>query len=335
MSSSFIHSSMTEENRPLEYALRPRALSSFCGQPEVIEKLKVFIGAAKKRGEALGHALFHGPPGLGKTSLAHMIAHEMESNITVTSGPLIDKPSDLAGILTNLKAKDILFIDEIHRLPSSVEEYLYPAMEDFSIDLLLDSGPQSRSVQIKLEPFTLIGATTRMGLLTSPMRSRFPFTCRLNYYTPSAIKEILARSSSLLNLEITEEAFEEIAQRCRGTPRIANNLLKWVRDYGEMRSQLPIQRLAASEALDLLQIDAKGLDEIDKRMLSYIVHQHGGGPVGINAIAAAIAEEASSLEEVNEPFLIMMGFLKRSPRGREATPLGTQHIHQYHLKEAP
>ncbi|NGX51546.1 MAG: Holliday junction ATP-dependent DNA helicase RuvB [Chlamydiae bacterium] len=322
----FVQSSWEKRDPKLEVTLRPNSLSEFIGQRAVHEKLDVFVGAAKKRSEALGHSLFYGPPGLGKTTLAHIIASEMGSNLIVTSGPAIDKPADLAGILTNLKDGDILFIDEIHRLNRTVEEYLYPAMEDFTLDLLLDSGPQARSVQVKLNQFTLIGATTRMGLLSSPLRSRFPFTCRLDYYEPEMISEILSRSSSILEVDINHESILEIAKRSRGTPRVANNLLRWVRDYAQMRTDSRLDKISTRTALEMLDIDFRGLDEMDKRILRHIIDHHEGGPVGITTIAVALGEEATTLEEVNEPFLIMQGFIKRTQRGREVTTLAYQHL---------
>lgn len=322
----FIQSSWTKRDQKLESKLRPSLLSEFVGQPAIHEKLDVFIGAAKKRGEALGHSLFYGPPGLGKTTLAHIIAEEMGTNLVITSGPCIDKPADLAGILTNLKEKDILFIDEIHRLNRTVEEYLYPAMEDFTLDLLLDSGPQARSVQVKLNRFTLIGATTRMGLLSSPLLSRFEFNCRLDYYAPEFLSKILSRSSSILDVNINEESIAEIAKRSRGTPRIANNLLKWVRDYAQMRTDGKLDKISTRTALEMLDIDFRGLNEMDKRMLEHIIDHHEGGPVGIGTLAAALGEESSTLEEVHEPFLMMQGFIKRTQRGREVTKLAYQHL---------
>ena len=322
----FVESSCTKRDQKLELKLRPESLSEFVGQPSVIEKLEVFVGAAKKRGEALGHSLFYGPPGLGKTTLAHIVAKEMDADIIVTSGPSIEKPADLAGILTNLKEGDILFIDEIHRLSRSVEEYLYPAMEDFTLDLMLDSGPQARSVQVKLNPFTLIGATTRMGSLSAPLRSRFGFTCRLDYYPSELVANILSRSSSILSVDINNESIFEIAKRARGTPRIANNLLKWVRDYAQMRTDSKLDKISTRTALEMLDIDFRGLDEMDKRMLEHIINHHDGGPVGIGTIAAALGEDSSTLEEVNEPFLIMQGLIRRTQRGREVTKLAYQHL---------
>lgn len=322
----FVQSSWAKRDQKLEFKLRPCSLDGFVGQAAIREKLDVFLGAAKKRGEPLGHSLFYGPPGLGKTTLAHIVAKEMGSNLVIASGPAIEKPADLAGILTNLKEGDILFIDEIHRLNRSVEEYLYPAMEDFTLDLMLDSGPQARSVQVKLNNFTLVGATTRMGLLSAPLRSRFGFNCRLDYYTPDLISKILARSSSILNVNINEESILEIARRSRGTPRIANNLLKWVRDYAQMRTDNRLDKVSTRTALEMLDIDFRGLDEMDKRMLEHIIDHHEGGPVGIGTIAAALGEEATTLEEVHEPFLIMQGFIRRTQRGREVTRLAYEHL---------
>ena len=322
----FIQSSWEKKDSKLELTLRPSSLGEFIGQPSVIEKLKVFVGAAKKRGEALGHALFCGPPGLGKTTLACILASEMGTDLIIVSGPVIEKPADLAGILTNLKDGDILFIDEIHRLNRTVEEYLYPAMEDFKLDLLLDSGPQARSVQVSLNKFTLVGATTRMGFLSAPLRSRFGFNCRLDYYPSDFVAEILFRSSSILSIDINDESILEIARRSRGTPRIANNLLKWVRDYAQMRSDNKLDKVTTRSALEMIDIDYRGLDEMDKRMLQHIIDHHQGGPVGIGTIAAALGEESTTLEEVHEPFLIMQGFIKRTQRGREVTKLAYQHL---------
>lgn len=326
MSESFIQSSWTKPDDTFEVPLRPQSLNDFLGQHQVRERLDVFIGAAKQRQEALGHSLFYGPPGLGKTTLANIIAKTMGTNLVVTSGPVIEKAGDLAGLLTNLKQGDVLFIDEIHRLNRNIEEYLYPAMEDFSLDLLIDSGPSARSVQVKLNPFTLVGATTRIGLLSSPMRSRFSFTCRLDYYESEVLQQILLRSSKILNISIDEEGSYEIAHRSRGTPRIANNLLRWVRDYAQMRARNKIDKQTAQAALEMLSIDHKGLDEMDKKILSVIIDHYEGGPVGVNTISVAIGEEPTTLSEVYEPYLIMQGFLKRTPRGREATALAYQHL---------
>lgn len=322
----FVQSSWEKKDTKLEVTLRPSSLDEFIGQVGAIEKLKVFVGAAKKRGDTLGHTLFHGPPGLGKTTLGYILASEMGTDLVIASGPAIEKPADLAGILTNLKRGDILFIDEIHRLNRTVEEYLYPAMEDFKLDLMLDSGPQARSVQVTLNPFTLVGATTRLGLLSGPLRSRFGLTCRLDYYPSDFVATILSRSSSILGVNINEESILEIARRARGTPRIANNLLKWVRDYAQMRSDNKLDKITTRTALEMLDIDFRGLDEMDKRMLQHIIDHHEGGPVGIGTIAAALGEESSTLEEVHEPFLMMQGFIKRTQRGREVTKLAYQHL---------
>lgn len=323
---SFIESTLVKEDPTFEVPLRPQSLEEFCGQDEVRERLEVFIGAAKKRQEALGHCLLSGPPGLGKTTLANIIAKSMETSLVVTSGPMLEKPGDLAGILTNLKEGDILFIDEVHRLNRVVEEYLYPAMEDYVLDLMIDSGPHARSVQVKLNKFTLVGATTRAGLLTAPMRSRFAFTCRLDYYTPEVLKKILNRSSYILKLDIDDEGLMEIARRSRGTPRITNHLLRWVRDYAQMRAGNKINRDVVLRALKMLAIDEKGLDEMDKKILSIIIEHYNGGPVGLNTLSLAIGEEAQTIEEVYEPFLILQGFIKRTPRGRVATALAYEHL---------
>ncbi len=290
------------------------------------QRLSILIQAAQGRDESLGHCLFSGPPGLGKTTLAHIIAKTMGGQLTVASGPSIEKAGDLAGLLTNLKAKDVLFIDEIHRLPKVAEEYLYPAMEDFSLDLMIDSGPNARSVQVKLNPFTLIGATTRSGLLSAPMRSRFLNHLRLDYYDNATLVHIIQRSASLLKIFIQKDAAEKIAQRSRGTPRIANNLLRWVRDCAQIAKQSTIDIPMTVHALELLAIDDLGLDEVDKKILKIIMDHHAGGPVGLGTIAIAIGEEPHTLEEVHEPFLILQGFLKRTPRGRQVTEKAYQHL---------
>lgn len=326
MSQPFIESTWTREDETFEVPLRPQSLKDFMGQEHLRERLEVYIGAAKQRKEALGHCLFSGPPGLGKTTLANIIAKSMGTHLVVTSGPTIEKAGDLAGILTNLNQGDILFIDEIHRLNRSIEEYLYPAMEDFALDLLIDSGPSARSVQVKLKPFTLVGATTRSGLLSGPMRSRFPFTCRLDYYEPHVLEKILLRSSKILNIPIDKEGALEVAERSRGTPRIANNLLRWVRDYSQMKTQNKVDKNTVRAALKMLAIDDKGLDEMDKKILEILIDHYQGGPVGISTLAVAIGEEPDTLSEVYEPYLIMQGFLKRTPRGREATALAYQHL---------
>lgn len=325
-SQNYIESSLEQEDLTFEVPLRPQSLMEFIGQDSLRDRLTVLIEAAKQRNESLGHCLFSGPPGLGKTTLANILAKAMGTNIIVTSGPVIEKPGDLAGILTNLKEGDVLFIDEIHRLNRSVEEYLYPAMEDFVLDLMIDSGPSARSVQVKLNKFTLAGATTRTGLLSSPLRSRFVLSCRLEYYDPDTLVVILQRTGRILNLNLSREAALEIARRSRGTPRIANNLLRWVRDYSQTRANNKIDLGVVKKALEMLAIDDKGLDEMDIKILETMIHYYKGGPVGINTIAVAIGEEASTVEEVYEPFLIMQGFLKRTPRGREVTSLAYQHL---------
>lgn len=326
MTHSFIESTLAKQDAAFEIPLRPQSLSDFQGQDQIKERLEVLIIAAKQRGDTLGHCLFTGPPGLGKTTLASILSKAMGTNLIPTSGPMIEKPGDLAGVLTNLKKGDILFIDELHRLSKTVEEYLYSAMEDFKLDLMIDSGPNARTVQVKLNPFTLAGATTRAGLLSAPLRSRFQFNCRLDYYTPEILEGILIRTASLLKLQMDKDSGREIACRSRGTPRIANNLLRWVRDYAQVRGSGQLTKKMANEALNMLDIDEIGLEEMDKRILKVMIEQFNGGPVGINTIAVAVGEEAHTIEEVYEPFLIMQGFLKRTPRGREVTPLGFAHM---------
>jgi len=326
MSKSFIESSLVEQDLPFEVPLRPQSLDDFVGQDAIRDRLEVLIGAAKQRGESLGHCLFSGPPGLGKTTLANILAKAMGSSLVVTSGPVIEKAGDLAGVLTSLKRGDVLFIDEIHRLNRTVEEYLYQAMEDFALDLMIDNGPHARSVQVKLNPFTLAGATTRMGLLSEPLRTRFSFISRLDYYDPSMLEKIIQRTARILHVNLDTEAALEIARRSRGTPRVANHLLRWVRDFAQMRTNNQIDRNVVNQALKMLSIDEKGLDEMDIRMLEVMIEHHQGGPVGINAIAASIGEEPCTIEEVYEPYLIMQGFLKRTPRGREVTPFGYRHL---------
>lgn len=326
MSKSFIESTLVDQDLPFEIPLRPQSLNDFVGQDAIRDRLEVLIGAAKQRGEPLGHCLFSGPPGLGKTTLANILAKAMGTNLVVTSGPVIEKAGDLAGILTSLTEGDVLFIDEIHRLNRSVEEYLYQAMEDFSLDLMIDNGPNARSIQVKLNRFTLTGATTRLGLLSEPLRSRFSFTCRLDYYDPPTLEKIILRTARILNVNLNGDSALEIARRSRGTPRIANHLLRWVRDFAQMRANNQVDLDVVDRALRMLSIDEKGLDEMDKKMLEVMIDHYQGGPVGLNAIAACVGEEPHTIEEVYEPYLIMQGFLKRTPRGREVTSLGYQHL---------
>ncbi len=312
--------------REFEKALRPLSFDDFTGQHKVVENIKVFVQAAKQRSEALDHVLLHGPPGLGKTTLSHIVANELGSHIKISSGPVLDKPSDLAGLLTNLEPNDVLFIDEIHRLNPVVEEYLYSAMEDFRIDILLDSGPNARSVQITLNPFTLIGATTRAGLLTSPLRARFGINARLEYYDAGLLSRIVNRSAAILNTAIDADAAFEIARRSRGTPRIANNLLRRTRDFAQIKGNGTIDKAIAQIALKALDVDENGLDEMDNRILSTIIEKFKGGPVGITTIATAVGEEAETIEEVYEPFLIQEGYIKRTSRGRETTERAYKHL---------
>jgi Holliday junction DNA helicase RuvB len=319
-------SEQTPVEKEIERALRPLSFEDFAGQDKIVENLKVFVGAAKQREEPLDHVLLHGPPGLGKTTLSNIIANELKSEIKITSGPVLEKPGDLAGLLTNLAANDVLFIDEIHRLNPVVEEYLYSAMEDFRIDIMLDSGPNARSIQITLNPFTLIGATTRAGLLTSPLRARFGINARLEYYDAKLLTSIVKRSSGLLNTPIEEEGAFEIARRSRGTPRIANNLLRRTRDFAQIKGKGIITVEIAKIALAALDVDQNGLDDMDNRILSAIIDKFKGGPVGLTTIATAVGEEAETIEEVYEPFLIQEGYIKRTSRGREATDLAYKHL---------
>ncbi|WET04571.1 Holliday junction branch migration DNA helicase RuvB [Flavobacterium sp. YJ01] len=314
------------EELDLEKRLRPLSFDDFAGQDQVLENLKVFVAAANQRGEALDHALFHGPPGLGKTTLANILANELEVGIKITSGPVLDKPGDLAGLLTNLDERDVLFIDEIHRLSPVVEEYLYSAMEDFKIDIMIESGPNARTVQINLNPFTLIGATTRSGLLTAPMRARFGISSRLQYYTTELLTTIVERSASILKTPIDLEAAIEIAGRSRGTPRIANALLRRVRDFAQIKGNGRIDLEISRYALKALNVDAHGLDEMDNKILLTIINKFKGGPVGLSTLATAVSESSETIEEVYEPFLIQEGFIMRTPRGREVTDKAYKHL---------
>lgn len=313
-------------DKELDKVLRPKSFDDFTGQGQVLENLEVFVKAAKLRSEALDHVLFHGPPGLGKTTLAYIIANEMGVSMKTTSGPVLDKPADLAGLLTNLEPNDVLFIDEIHRLSPIVEEYLYSAMEDYCIDLVIDTGPNARSVQIKLNPFTLVGATTRSGLLTAPLRARFGINARLQYYDAKTLTNIVERSSELLRIEIKEDAAYEIARRSRGTPRIANALLRRVRDFAQIKGDGTIEINITKTALNALNVDTLGLDEMDNKILTTMMDKFNGGPVGLTTIATAVGEDAGTIEEVYEPFLIQEGFLTRTPRGRQLTELTYKHL---------
>ncbi len=323
-----IRQERTQGDRDFEKALRPVRFNDFAGQEGIISNLKVFVAAARKRGEALDHTLFYGPPGLGKTTLSSIIANEMGVGFKVTSGPVLDKPGDLAGLLTSLEENDVLFIDEIHRLSPIVEEYLYSAMEDYRIDIMIDKGPGARSVQLTLAPFTLIGATTRSGLLTAPLRARFGINCHLEYYDHEVLEGIIKRSARLLNVPIDDDAAREIALRSRGTPRVANSLLRRVRDFAQVKGSGKIDTDIARYALKALNIDTYGLDEVDHKLLTTIIDKFGGGPVGLSTLAAALNEDAGTIEEVYEPFLIKEGFIKRTPRGRVATDLAFTHLHR-------
>lgn len=323
-----IHSNLNfqDTERDFENSLRPLTFNGFKGQSKVVENLKVFVSAARLRSESLDHVLLHGPPGLGKTTLANIIANELGVGFKVTSGPVLDKPGDLAGLLTSLEPKDLLFIDEIHRLSPIVEEYLYSAMEDYRIDILIDKGPSARSIQIDLSPFTLLGATTRSGLLTSPLRARFGINMHLEYYDIDTLKGIVIRSSDILNVECDEDAAYEIASRSRGTPRVANSLLRRVRDFAQVKGNGKIDKAISTYALEALNIDKFGLDEVDNKILLTIIDKFNGGPVGISTIATAVSDDIGTIEEVYEPFLIKEGFIKRTPRGREVTDLAYRHL---------
>jgi Holliday junction DNA helicase RuvB len=319
---------LNDKEQEFENALRPLSFKSFSGQDKIVENLKIFVQAARMRKEALDHVLLHGPPGLGKTTLSSIIANELNVGFKLTSGPVLDKPGDLAGVLTSLEKNDVLFIDEIHRLSPVVEEYLYSAMEDYRIDIMIDKGPSARSIQIDLEPFTLVGATTRSGLLTAPLRARFGINLHLEYYDVDTLTSIIKRSSNILNVPCEEEAAREIAGRSRGTPRICNALLRRVRDFAQVKGSGKINKEIACYSLEALNIDKYGLDEVDNKILLTIIDKFGGGPVGITTIATALGEDPGTIEEVYEPFLIKEGFMKRTPRGREVTPLAYSHLNR-------
>lgn len=326
MDPRLVSGGQVDEDLQYEAGLRPRRLDDYIGQERVCENLSVSIQAARQRGDALDHVLLYGPPGLGKTTLAHVIANELGVSVRATSGPVIEKPGDLAGILSNLQRREVLFIDEIHRLSPVVEEILYPAMEDFELDIVIGQGPGARSVKVPVEPFTLVGATTRTGLLTSPLRARFGIVHRLDFYSPAAIEIIVRRSARILGIEISGDAAVEIGNRSRGTPRIANRLLRRVRDYAQVRADGRVDRDVARAALAMLEIDEHGFDEVDRRLLTSIIDKFGGGPVGVSSLAASLGEEPDALEDIHEPFLIQLGFLERTPRGRVATARAYAHF---------
>lgn len=328
-----IESTLAEKDVPFEMPLRPQTLSEFVGQNALRERLELLIAAAKLRGEPVSHCLFGGPPGLGKTTLAHILAKAMNSNLVVTSGPAIEKAGDLAGLLTHLQKGDILFIDEIHRLSRTLEEYLYPAMEDFALDLILDSGPNARCVKIQLEPFTLVGATTRLGLLTDPLRSRFGLTLRLEYYPADILAKVVMRTSQLLHIPLDLSCALAIAKRARGTPRIANHLVRWVRDYSQIRANHQINQDIVDQALHMLAIDTCGLDELDKKLLHILIDHYQGGPVGLSTLAIALGEDPQTIEEVLEPYLIQEGYIQRTPRGRQATEKAYRHMEAAHIPQ--
>jgi len=317
---------MSPEEKELENNLRPNSFDEFSGQDQIIENLKIFVQASNQRGDALDHTLFHGPPGLGKTTLAHILARELKVAVKVTSGPILDKPADLAGLLTNLEERDVLFIDEIHRLSPVVEEYLYSAMEDYKIDIMIESGPNARSVEINLNPFTLIGATTRSGLLTAPMRARFGIRSRLEYYSSEILSTIIERSAKILDVKISMEAAIEISGRSRGTPRIANSLLRRIRDFAQIKGNGSVDISITKSSLKALNVDINGLDEMDNKILTTIIDKFAGGPVGITTLSTAVSENSETIEEVYEPFLIQQGFIMRTPRGRQVTELGYKHL---------